>query len=369
MNNVPPPPRDAAHPQAAGAGTPPPGPFMTQLHELLTTLLNPSAAVHGDAVYTQEALDRIITQLMEANPQSNAAPPASAEAIEKLEKKPLDEKMMGVDGKVECTICMDELHKGDEVSVLPCKHWFHPECVNIWLKEHNTCPMCRTPIEERSSQPGPNPLDGNPANPAPQGAGNSGPDARPTFWPTRPSRTTTVPNPNGGNWVPLSSLPLPGLQNPGLQNSGLPRGTRTAQQNEDRLNAIRSTGGLGPSPRQSSREQSRRNSHSPPSRESTGAVRVRSPSASRSRDREETPRDQARNHWSYQWSSQRSMSGGARQESGDDTRNRPQQEESNTSAGNSSSHNPFSWIRNHITRDRSGGNGGDAGNDAGQRPS
>lgn len=36
---------------------------------------------------------------------------------------------MGVGAKVDCTICIDELHLGDEVTVLPCKHWFHGECV------------------------------------------------------------------------------------------------------------------------------------------------------------------------------------------------------------------------------------------------
>ncbi|KAH8754799.1 hypothetical protein F5883DRAFT_572427 [Diaporthe sp. PMI_573] len=36
---------------------------------------------------------------------------------------------------------------GEEVTVLPCKHWFHGECVVSWLKMHNTCPICRASIE------------------------------------------------------------------------------------------------------------------------------------------------------------------------------------------------------------------------------
>lgn len=117
------------------------GGFALNISDLIATLINPGAAVHGDAVYTQEALDRIITQLMEAHPQSNAAPPASESAIENLEKKKLDKKMMGESGKAECTICIDELNEGDEVVVLPCNHWFHNECVVLWLREHNTCPI------------------------------------------------------------------------------------------------------------------------------------------------------------------------------------------------------------------------------------
>ncbi|PSR83674.1 hypothetical protein BD289DRAFT_336788, partial [Coniella lustricola] len=106
-------------------------------------------AVHGDVVYSQEALDRIITQLMDNNPQSNAAPPATEAALESLEKKKLDQEMLGDSTKAECTICIDEMNIGDEVTVLPCKHWFHGECVVLWLKEHNTCPICRASIEKQ----------------------------------------------------------------------------------------------------------------------------------------------------------------------------------------------------------------------------
>ncbi|KAL2126489.1 hypothetical protein VTI74DRAFT_821 [Chaetomium olivicolor] len=124
-------------------------PFMSGLTDLLTSMYNPAAAVHGDAVFTQEALDRIVTQLMEQSPQTNAAPPASQSAIDRLEKKKVDDEMLGPEGKAECTICIDEINKGDEVLVLPCKHWYHGECVVLWLKEHNTCPICRMPIENR----------------------------------------------------------------------------------------------------------------------------------------------------------------------------------------------------------------------------
>jgi hypothetical protein len=42
---------------------------------------------------------------------------------------------------------LDDVGLGDEVAVLPCKHWFHDGCVVLWLKEHNTCPICRASIE------------------------------------------------------------------------------------------------------------------------------------------------------------------------------------------------------------------------------
>jgi hypothetical protein len=125
----------------------PRGGITASLHEILSLLTNPGGGAHGDAVYSQEALDRIITTLMEQNPQSNAAPPASEDALSRLERKKVDDKMLEPEGRVECTICIDEMKKGEDVVILPCKHWFHEQCVVMWLKEHNTCPICRTPME------------------------------------------------------------------------------------------------------------------------------------------------------------------------------------------------------------------------------
>lgn len=137
------------------------------LNQIFSSFLNPHA-VQGDAVYSQEALDRIITNLMEANPQSNAPPPATDEAIKNLPKKKLDAEMLGPELKGECTICIDDLGEGEEVTVLPCKHWFHDECVALWLRQHNTCPICRAPIVgESAGQPGG-------AAPATEPAGPSG---------------------------------------------------------------------------------------------------------------------------------------------------------------------------------------------------
>ncbi|KAI0898538.1 hypothetical protein F4806DRAFT_364443 [Annulohypoxylon nitens] len=143
--------------------------FSLALSQLIASLINPQM-VHGDAVYSQEALDRIITNLMDSNPQSNAPAPASDESIAALPRKKLDEAMLGPELKGECTICIDEMAAGDEAVVLPCRHWFHEQCVTLWLKQHNTCPICRAPIDGEtagrpteaasSTQPGPSGLAG-----------------------------------------------------------------------------------------------------------------------------------------------------------------------------------------------------------------
>lgn len=112
---------------------------------MLSSLLNFDR--HGDAVYSQEELDRVISQLVGQNASSNGPPPASHNSIQNLPKKPVDREMLGNDGKAECSICMDPVELGTEVTVLPCKHWFHYNCIEMWLTQHNTCPHCRRSID------------------------------------------------------------------------------------------------------------------------------------------------------------------------------------------------------------------------------
>jgi division protein 1 len=121
------------------------------LQGLFASLLNPANASHGDAVYSQEALDQIISTLMEQHPTSNAPGPASPYAIQALPKRTLDKELLGPEGKGECSVCMDDVHVGDEVVMLPCSHWFHEACASAWLSEHNTCPICRKGIGGDSS--------------------------------------------------------------------------------------------------------------------------------------------------------------------------------------------------------------------------
>ncbi|KAK4780209.1 hypothetical protein SAY87_016315 [Trapa incisa] len=42
-----------------------------------------------------------------------------------------------------CTICLEQVNKGDLVRSLPCLHQFHANCIDPWLRQQGTCPMCK----------------------------------------------------------------------------------------------------------------------------------------------------------------------------------------------------------------------------------
>ncbi|XP_041502896.1 E3 ubiquitin-protein ligase RLIM-like [Microtus oregoni] len=42
-----------------------------------------------------------------------------------------------------CTICITEYTEGDKLRALPCSHEYHVHCIDRWLWENNSCPICR----------------------------------------------------------------------------------------------------------------------------------------------------------------------------------------------------------------------------------
>jgi E3 ubiquitin-protein ligase RNF115/126 len=48
-------------------------------------------------------------------------------------------------GPVECVICMEAMTGQGELSLLPCGHVYHKECISRWEKESKSvrCPQCR----------------------------------------------------------------------------------------------------------------------------------------------------------------------------------------------------------------------------------
>ena len=89
-------------------------------------------------------IDDIINHIMLNDPNKYGNPPAAKKAIEKLKKYKINEEKIKEFGfENSCAVCKDEFNIGEECLSMPCNHYFHENCLLPWLKERNSCPICR----------------------------------------------------------------------------------------------------------------------------------------------------------------------------------------------------------------------------------
>ncbi|KAF4573252.1 hypothetical protein EYR40_003662 [Pleurotus pulmonarius] len=146
---------------------------------------------YGDYVFSQEALDQVITQIME-NSNSNRPVPAPEEKLQELPRVVLEEGSPLLEK--DCAVCKDPFKLGTEdpdeqvVITLPCKHPFHEPCIIPWLKSSGTCPVCRFALvpQPEHHNPGEGPSSGNdrpsPSPPRPSGGSGQPPNLFQTLY-------------------------------------------------------------------------------------------------------------------------------------------------------------------------------------------
>ena len=78
-----------------------------------------------DAAARREAVERSRREAAEERERQREAAAARAE-------------------EVQCVICQETIRGGDQR--LSCAHVFHRACLQRWLPEHRSCPVCRTPV-------------------------------------------------------------------------------------------------------------------------------------------------------------------------------------------------------------------------------
>ncbi|KAJ4964753.1 hypothetical protein NE237_016602 [Protea cynaroides] len=72
--------------------------------------------------------------------------PVVLEAFPTFEYKVVKGLKLGK-GALECAVCLNEFEDDETIRLLPkCDHVFHAECIDAWLCNRTTCPVCRADL-------------------------------------------------------------------------------------------------------------------------------------------------------------------------------------------------------------------------------
>ncbi|KAL9165094.1 hypothetical protein ABFS82_06G149100 [Erythranthe guttata] len=47
------------------------------------------------------------------------------------------------DDDLTCSVCLEQVNAGEVIRSLPCLHQFHVNCIDPWLRQQGTCPVCK----------------------------------------------------------------------------------------------------------------------------------------------------------------------------------------------------------------------------------
>ncbi|CAG9335419.1 unnamed protein product [Blepharisma stoltei] len=50
----------------------------------------------------------------------------------------------------QCTVCLEDFKAREKVRVMPCKHRFHLQCIDVWLMRQGSCPNCKRNLRTNS---------------------------------------------------------------------------------------------------------------------------------------------------------------------------------------------------------------------------
>ncbi|KAG5607512.1 hypothetical protein H5410_029004 [Solanum commersonii] len=67
--------------------------------------------------------------------------------VHKYKKKQEPANAVGVtknsDDELTCSVCLEQVNDGELIRSLPCLHQFHANCIDPWLRQRGTCPVCK----------------------------------------------------------------------------------------------------------------------------------------------------------------------------------------------------------------------------------
>ncbi|CAI5712616.1 hypothetical protein KXD40_001642 [Peronospora effusa] len=68
---------------------------------------------------------------------------ATPQQIQQLPTVTVTKGMLQTSENENCIVCLRAFQVDDRVRMMPCFHRFHLECIDPWLKEKASCPICK----------------------------------------------------------------------------------------------------------------------------------------------------------------------------------------------------------------------------------
>ncbi|XP_074771161.1 E3 ubiquitin-protein ligase RNF128 [Athene noctua] len=122
------------------------GPWMNQysIFFISVSFFIVTAATMGYFVFYSARRLRIARAQSRTQRQLKAKAKKAIEQLQLRTLKPGD-KETGPDGD-SCVVCIEQYKPNEVVRILTCNHLFHKNCIDPWLLERRTCPMCKCDI-------------------------------------------------------------------------------------------------------------------------------------------------------------------------------------------------------------------------------
>ncbi|XP_043698265.1 E3 ubiquitin-protein ligase SDIR1-like isoform X1 [Telopea speciosissima] len=80
-------------------------------------------------------------------PQSDGSSMRQASSSSTAEKKAdsckVDGNIKASEDELTCSVCLEQVNAGEIIRSLPCLHQFHANCIDPWLRQQGTCPVCK----------------------------------------------------------------------------------------------------------------------------------------------------------------------------------------------------------------------------------
>ncbi|CAA6655006.1 unnamed protein product [Spirodela intermedia] len=77
-------------------------------------------------------------------PPQQSTPSSSDSSTEKKQVNGApDANIKSPDDELLCSVCLEQVNVGELIRSLPCLHQFHASCIDPWLRQQGTCPICK----------------------------------------------------------------------------------------------------------------------------------------------------------------------------------------------------------------------------------